>query len=348
MKKAKIGPYNPLPFGPVVLVGANVDEKPNYLAVGAISVAHNHPTIMMVSLTKTHYTSKGILENGTFSINVPTVNHVIETDYCGIVTGKTIDKSEIFTTFYGELGTAPMIEECPITCECKLVETTKVRYFIAFFGEVHQLYANDQDFDIKHLNPMLLSQGEYWAIDQGESLGKCYRIGWDYKGARKRSPKPKFIEKEEFHVIGVEDIGKEVNRNHREFWMKLRELGKDVQNRDTSHTLEIHMYTKDLVEKGENRLIIGNEISTVEDLPKGLVHVTIHSQKYAVFTQIGNYDNFMATVQYVFGEWFPSNKKYERVPFAPDFVWYDERYNPRSDKSEFDWYIPIQEKHILR
>ena len=143
MEKVKIGPYNPVPFGPVVLVGANVNEKPNYLAVGAISVAHNHPTIMMVSLTKTHYTSKGIMENETFSINVPSVDHVIETDYCGIVTGKTTDKSEIFTTFYGELETAPMIEECPITCECKLIDTTKVRYCLAFFGEVHQVYAND-------------------------------------------------------------------------------------------------------------------------------------------------------------------------------------------------------------
>ena len=101
---------------------------------------------------------------------------------------------------------------------------------------------------------------------------------------------------------------------------------------------------KELSEKGENRFILGNELSKVENIPEGLVHITIPAQKYAMFTQVGNYDNFMATVQYVFGEWFPNNKKYERVPLAPDFVWYDLRYKPRSDKSEFDWYIPIQEK----
>ncbi|MBY8992770.1 MAG: effector binding domain-containing protein [Candidatus Lokiarchaeota archaeon] len=326
------------------MVGANVNGKPNYLAVGAISVVHNHPTVMMVSLTKTHYTSKGIIENETFSINIPSVSQVIETDYCGIATGKTTDKSEIFTTFYGELESAPMIEECPITCECKLIDSTKVKYCIAFFGEVCQLYSNDQNFDISHINPMLLSLGEYRSITQSESLGRCYKIGWNYEGARRKGIKPKFLEKEEFQVVGVEDVGKEINRNHREFWIKLRDLGEKVQNRDASHTLEIHMYTKELSEKGENRFILGNELSKVENIPEGLVHITIPTQKYAMFTQIGNYDNFMATVQYVFGEWFPDNKKYERVPLAPDFVWYDARYNPRSDKSEFDWYIPIQEK----
>jgi predicted transcriptional regulator YdeE len=46
----------------------------------------------------------------------------------------------------------------------------------------------------------------------------------------------------------------------------------------------------------------------------------------------------------VFGEWFPNNSKYERVPLAPDFVWYDARFKLDSIDSEFDWYIPIQKK----
>jgi len=344
MGKAKMGKISPLPLGPIVLVGANVNGKPNYMAVGALSVVHHNPLIMMVSLTKTHHTAKGINENGTFSINVPSSDLVIETDYCGIATGKTTDKSEIFTTFYGELETAPMIEECPITCECKLIDKKEIQYCMAYFGEVHQVYANDKKFDISHVNPMILSRGEYRSIGESESLGKCYRIGWSYKGAKQRRPKPKYRDIEEFQVIGIEDIGKGEDRNLTQIYARFRELRGKIPNRDVSHTLEIHMYTNELSERGENRLVVGNEISIVEDIPEGFVHVIIPAQKYAVFTQIGNRDNFTGTVSYVFEDWFPNNKKYERVPLAPDFIWYDARYTQNSDKPEFDWYIPIQEK----
>ncbi|MHA1885652.1 MAG: flavin reductase [Promethearchaeota archaeon] len=343
MEKVKMGKISPLPLGPIVLVGANVNGKPNYMAVGALSVVHHNPLIMMVSLTKTHHTSTGIFENETFSINVPSSDLVIETDYCGIASGKTTDKSGIFTTFYGELETAPMIDECPITCECKLIDKKEILYCMVYFGRVHQVYANDKKLDISQVNPMVLSRGEYRSIGESESLGNCYRIGWSYKGTKHRRPKPKYRDVEEFQVIGIEDIGKGEDRDLTQIYTKFRELRGNIPNRDVSHTLEIHMYTNELSIKGENRLVVGNEISKVEEIPEGLVYVTIPSQKYAVFTQIGNWDNFTGTVQFVLGEWFPNNKKYERVPFAPDFIWYDARYTQNSDKPEFDWYIPIQE-----
>ncbi|MHA2472219.1 MAG: flavin reductase [Promethearchaeota archaeon] len=323
MEKVKMGKISPLPLGPIVLVGANVNGKPNYMAVGALSVVHHNPLIMMVSLTKTHHTSKGIFENETFSINVPSSDLVIETDYCGIASGKTTDKSGIFTTFYGELETAPMIDECPITCECKLIDKKEILYCMVYFGRVHQVYANDKKLDISQVNPMVLSRGEYRSIGESESLGNCYRIGWSYKGTKHRRPKPKYRDVEEFQVIGIEDIGKGEDRDLTQIYAKFRELRGNIPNRDVSHTLEIHMYTNELSIKGENRLVVGNEISKVEEIPEGLVHVTIPSQKYAVFTQIGNWDNFTGTVQFVLGEWFPNNKKYERVPFAPDFIWYE-------------------------
>jgi flavin reductase (DIM6/NTAB) family NADH-FMN oxidoreductase RutF len=47
---------------------------------------------------------------------------VKETDYCGIRSGKEVDKSKIFDVFYGELETAPMINDCPVTAECTLTE----------------------------------------------------------------------------------------------------------------------------------------------------------------------------------------------------------------------------------
>lgn len=106
MGKTKVGSFNPMPIMPIVLVGANVNGKPNYMAVGFVGGVNVKPATVCVSLNKVHHTPKGIIENGTFSINIPSADYVTETDYCGLVSGKTTDKSGVFTTFYGELETA--------------------------------------------------------------------------------------------------------------------------------------------------------------------------------------------------------------------------------------------------
>ncbi len=161
MKKIKTGVFIPLPVEPIVLVGANVNGKPNYMAVGFVGGVNHNPDIICVSLNKNHYTPKGIIENGTFSINVPSVEYVTETDYCGLVSGREVDKSGIFTTFYGELETAPMIEEFPIVCECRYTgQRMEFSMDIAYFGEVAQVYINENlvrennEIDVIKANPI--------------------------------------------------------------------------------------------------------------------------------------------------------------------------------------------------
>ncbi|MHA2006123.1 MAG: hypothetical protein ACXABO_01620 [Promethearchaeota archaeon] len=53
---------------------------------------------------------------------------------------------------------------------------------------------------------------------------------------------------------------------------------------------------------------------------------------------------FFFSYQYIEREWLPNNKKYERVPFGAGIEWYEERFNPVSEESEMDIYIPIREK----
>lgn len=187
MGKITAGPFNPLPLVPLVLVGANVDEAPNYMTVGFVNGVNINPPIICVSLNKKHHTPKGIIQNGTFSVNIPSAGYVSETDYCGLVSGKTADKSNIFTTFYGELGTAPMIDEFPITCECKYIDK-KVEFNmdIAYFGEVRQVYINeeiltvDKKIDIVKANPLILGIDRFYRTT-GEKAGQAYHIGWRYR-----------------------------------------------------------------------------------------------------------------------------------------------------------------------
>ncbi|MHA2040043.1 MAG: nitroreductase family protein [Promethearchaeota archaeon] len=176
---------------------------------------------------------------------------------------------------------------------------------------------------------------------------------------------PQYIEKEEFEVIGIEDIGKEGKRSIAQIWEKFERIRNKIPNiLSFNPVFEIYMTPNWTSKKGGDRRIVGCTTkpvlfntdddlygrniylkTEVEDIPEGAVLVTIPAQKYAVFTHIGNADNFMETIQYLYGEWLPNNKKYKRVPLAPEFAWYDRgRFKPNSDNSEFDWYIPIQEK----
>ncbi len=155
---------------------------------------------------------------------------------------------------------------------------------------------------------------------------------------------PQIVDKKEFQVIGIEDIGKRATRNTGQIWAKFQNLATKIPNRDTSHGLGISIVTEELLEKGENRYIVSNEIEIVDNIPDGMIVEKIPSQKYAVFIHIGPLSKYGETLQYIYGDWLPNNTTYERVPFAPEFESYTQRFNLNSDQSELDIYIPIQEK----
>jgi flavin reductase (DIM6/NTAB) family NADH-FMN oxidoreductase RutF len=128
---------------PVILVGANLNTKPNYLVIG-YSCPFDFGKYIFFSLSKTRYTSKGIHENMTFSVNIPSEDLVDKTNFCGNNSGWDIDKSSIFDTFYGELKTAPMIRECPINIECKVHQILDYERNEGIIGRVIKSYVNQQ------------------------------------------------------------------------------------------------------------------------------------------------------------------------------------------------------------
>ncbi len=73
-----------------------------------------------VLLGKNRYTSAGIKENRSFSVNATSASMVEATNYCGIYSGAKVDKSGLFEVFYGDLGTASMIAESPFNPECRI------------------------------------------------------------------------------------------------------------------------------------------------------------------------------------------------------------------------------------
>lgn len=170
---------------PVVIVGAKKDDRANFMTAAFCGMVNIKPPVVVLGLEQHHFTTAGIRENGTFSVNLPSTSMVKVTDYCGLVSGHKHDKSGLFNVFYGKLETAPMIEECPLTMECKLIQTVDFSPDGAFLGEIVAAYCDDEFMngklpDIEKLDPIIFSMGEnsYWNI--GKKIGTAWSTGKDY------------------------------------------------------------------------------------------------------------------------------------------------------------------------
>lgn len=171
---------------PVTIVGTRLNNRPNFLTVGWVTRANVDPPMIAVSINKSNASTDGILMHQVFSLNFPRADLIEETDFCGMVSGKDIDKSRIFDIFYGDLKDAPMIRECPITLECRVTETVDFPTNYLFIGEIMGAYADENSFsggipDIAEINPLLLTMPDnsYWQI--GTYLGHACKVGRNFK-----------------------------------------------------------------------------------------------------------------------------------------------------------------------
>jgi len=186
MKKVKIDTNAFVYPMPVVLVGTLVDDRPNFLAVGWITRVNYQPALMAIALSKGHHSSGGISASKAFSINAPGIDLVEHTDYCGLVSGREEDKSRWFQVVRGPVTGTPMIEECSLCMECKLVQTVDLPTNALFIGEIVGAYADEKCLsggipDIQKMKPFTLTMPDnnYWKV--GDSAGKAWRVGWNLK-----------------------------------------------------------------------------------------------------------------------------------------------------------------------
>ena len=167
---------------PVTLVGATTAGRANFLAVGWVMRVNWQPPLLAVALNKAHFTPKGIREHRTFSVNFPGADLMEKADYCGLVSGHKVDKSGLFRVFFGELETAPLIEECPLGLECRLYQVVELPANDLFIGEIVAAYADEDCLtagqpDILKINPLMLTMPDnnYWTV--GDHAGRAWEVG---------------------------------------------------------------------------------------------------------------------------------------------------------------------------
>jgi len=172
-------------ISPVCLVGALVDGKPNFMAIAWWTFLESRTMLVGVVSEKRHYTSKGIHETNCFSVNIPSPSMVQKTDYCGVYSGNDVDKSKVFEVCYGELKKAPMIAECHVTMECRLVRTVDFEHNEMLVGKVVGVYIEDScmtgnNGDVTKVDPLLYEgPAMYWKL--GRQVAKAYHVGRNLK-----------------------------------------------------------------------------------------------------------------------------------------------------------------------
>jgi len=166
---------------PMTIVGAVVDGRPNFMAVAWVTRVNFKPPMIMAALGR-HHTNQGIDATGEFSINIPDGSLMEKTDYCGIVSGRKVDKSGLFDIFYGTLAHAPLIRECPLSMACRLHQAVELPFDTLYIGDIvevftEQRFLTDGKPDVKKINPFVLTMPDnrYWHV--GEQAGSAWSDG---------------------------------------------------------------------------------------------------------------------------------------------------------------------------
>ena len=171
--KVKKNPWTALFPCPVVLVTCvDPNGKPNMITLAWAGVVCSDPPMLGLGI-RPHRYSYGLIEaSREFVVNIPTVEILKETDFCGVVSGKDVDKfSETgLTTEAAEKVKPPLIRECPVNIECIVKEKIPLGAHHLFLGEVVSVHV-DQDvldekgrIDFSKVSPFVYNQGEYWSL----------------------------------------------------------------------------------------------------------------------------------------------------------------------------------------
>ncbi len=165
---------------PLVVVGAMVDNKPNWILVGHVGImGHDH---VMVSLAKPHYTNQGIRSNKALSINIVNEALLPGADRAGCISGAKTDKSELFGYMVGATG-APMITDAPVVMECCVEDIYETKGFDNFICTIENTFAEEKvltaegKIDYHTLKPVLFEMPTYEYLRTGEVIGKCMSFG---------------------------------------------------------------------------------------------------------------------------------------------------------------------------
>ena len=166
------------PLPAVMVSTADKSGKSNILTIAWTGTICTNPAMVYISVRPERYSYHMLKESGEFVINLTTEQLAKATDYCGVRSGKDVDKwkeAHLTPAKAEKLQYAPVIEECPVNIECKVTEVKKLGSHHMFLAEivavdVDEKYMDEKDrFHLSDAKPLAYSHGKYYGL--GECLG---------------------------------------------------------------------------------------------------------------------------------------------------------------------------------
>ena len=179
MAKLSWKPGNMLYPVPAVMVSCKREgEKPNIITVAWAGTVNTNPPMVSISVRPERYSYEIIKETKEFVINLVTKELVYATDFCGVRSGRDVDKFaqiKLHEAASKVVG-APGIEESPVNIECRVVSEQPLGSHTMFLAEVVNVNVDDRymdengRFDLNSSGLTTYSHGEYFEL--GKKLGK--------------------------------------------------------------------------------------------------------------------------------------------------------------------------------
>ncbi len=156
---------------PVVLVSvADVNGRYNLFTVAWAGTVCTSPPMVSISVRPERYSYPILRETGEFVINLTTRKLACATDYCGVKSGRDVDKFRELglTPLPGSKVRAPLLGESPVNIECKVVQMLPLGSHHMFLAEVAAVHAEDKymderrKFHLEKAEPVVYSHGAYF------------------------------------------------------------------------------------------------------------------------------------------------------------------------------------------
>lgn len=175
---------------PAALVTCGTMENPNVLTIGWTGIVNTRPPMTYISVRPERYSHDIIAASGEFAINLSTSAMCRQTDFCGVKSGRDINKFEKcgFHLTESQKISVPIIEECPVSLECRITESKLLGSHTMFLAEIVGIDVDDRYIDSKgKLNLQqcglaAYAHGEYFAL--GRKLGD---FGFSVKKKKKKN-----------------------------------------------------------------------------------------------------------------------------------------------------------------
>lgn len=179
MAKIEFKPGTMLNPVPAVMVSCGDENEKNIITIAWTGIVNTNPPMTYVSVRKERHSHSIIKRTGEFVINLTTEELAFATDYCGVKSGRDVDKfkEQNLTPVESKVVSCPSIGESPVNIECKVTEIKELGSHDMFLAEIVSVSVDEALMDekgrlcLEEAGLIAYNHGHYFGLKKNE-IGK--------------------------------------------------------------------------------------------------------------------------------------------------------------------------------